>query len=125
MKSPIENRIRGVFVHVADMQKAISWYSELFNLPPASASHEGTIYDMPLKLYEKPGLTLDANITLTQENGKHPMFQLDTKDIHATYTFLKEKGVELLSEIEDIGSVSFVAFKDPFGNVLMVCQDNS
>jgi predicted enzyme related to lactoylglutathione lyase len=124
MGSPIENRIRGIFVHVTDMQRAIRWYSELLNLPETSSSHEGTIYDIPLKLYEKPGLILDANVALTQHDGRHPMFLLDTKDIHATYAFLKEKGVVLVSEIEDIGSVSFVAFKDPDGNILMACQDN-
>jgi predicted enzyme related to lactoylglutathione lyase len=124
MSSPIDNRIRGIFVHVTDMQRAIKWYSELLDLPMASSSHEGTIYDIPLKLYEKPGLTLDTNVALTQNDGKHPMFMFDTQDIHATYAFLKEKGVELVSEIEDIGSVSFLAFKDPDENVLMVCQDN-
>jgi predicted enzyme related to lactoylglutathione lyase len=124
MSGPIDNRIRGIFVHVTDMQRSIKWYSELLNLSLTSSSHEGTIYDIPLKLYEKPDLILDANAALTQHDGKHPMFLLDTKDIHAAYAFLKEKGVELVSGIEDIGSVSFVAFKDPDGNILMACQDN-
>ena len=30
-----------------------------------------------------------------------------------------------MGEIEDIGSVSFLVFKDPDGNLLMVCQRNN
>ncbi len=42
----------------------------------------------------------------------------------ATVQHLHALGVPLTSEVEDIGSVSFVQFEDPDGNPLMVCRRN-
>lgn len=54
-----------------------------------------------------------------------PLFMFDTDNIDVVYHFLKNKGVEMVhQEIERFPSVSFFNFKDPDGNVLMVCQQH-
>ena len=45
-------------------------------------------------------------------------------DVRAARRFLLEVGVDVTSEVVDVGSVSFVTFRDPDGNGLMVCQRN-
>ncbi|GHO89231.1 VOC family protein [Dictyobacter formicarum] len=120
MYKPV-NRVRSICVHVSNMSNAIQWYSDLLGTPVSTPSHEGTIYDLPLQP-EGLGLMLDANTALTEADGRHPLFLLETEDIQAMYHFLREKQAEICSEIQDIGSVYFFAFKDPDGNILMACQ---
>ncbi|GHO53739.1 VOC family protein [Ktedonobacter robiniae] len=122
MKSPIQNRVTSVFVHVTDMQRSSKWYNELLGVAQGSTTHEGTIYDVPMDRQHSPFLTLDANVTLTQPDGRHPQLMLETADIQAAHDFLVARDIELLNGIEDIGSMYFLAFKDPDGNVLLVSQ---
>ena len=121
MSSPIENRIGQVFVPVSNMERAIAWYSRIFGQPVDQTSHGGTIYDIPM--LGETRLALDANkqpIT----NSSQPLCFFWTADIHVARDFLLANAVELLSQIQDIGSVSFLMFKDPDNNLLMVCQRN-
>ena len=121
MARPIENRIGQVFVPVSDMQRAITWYSRILGLPIDRTSHGGTIYDVPMQ--GETRLALDATkqpIT----NSSQPLCFFWTADIRAARDFLRANDVELLDEIQDIGSVSFLTFKDPDNNLLMVCQRN-
>lgn len=48
-----------------------------------------------------------------------PAIQFSSNDIHASYRLLKEQNVELVSEVMHD---HFFVFKDPDGNMLMVCQ---
>ena len=49
-------------------------------------------------------------------------FFLWTTDIDATVRHLHRVGADDVSEVQDIGSLSFVTFTDPDGNLLMVAQ---
>jgi predicted enzyme related to lactoylglutathione lyase len=121
MTSPISNKIGAVFIPVSDMARAVKWYSQLLDLPIRESSHDGTIYDVVMN--GDTGLILDANKREVQ-NSSQPLFFFWTDDLSAAYDFLQINGVEILSQIEDIGSVSFLIFKDPDENLLMVCQRN-
>lgn len=119
--SPIQNRIGNVFVPVSDMARAVAWYSRLFGLEPGETSHEGGIYDVPMA--GETGLILDANTPVT-EHSVQPLCFFWTDDMPATLGHLRSLGAEITSDVTDIGSVSFIAFRDPDGNPLMVCQRN-
>lgn len=121
MQSPVENRIGQVFVLVADMGRAITWYSRILGLPVAETSHGGSIYDVPMA--GETRLTLDGN-QREVTNSSQPLFFFWTRDIQAARNFLRANDVELIGEIENIGSVTFVTFKDLDNNLLMVCQRN-
>jgi predicted enzyme related to lactoylglutathione lyase len=120
MASPIANRIGQVFVPVSDMSRASAWYSRLFGLTAHGASHVGTIYDVPMA--GETQLTLDANRPVA--NSSQPLCFFWTADIEAAAKFLRELGVAIVAGPENVGSVSFVTFRDPDGNLLMVCQRN-
>ena len=121
MSSPIENRIGQVFVPVTDMDRAIAWYSRLLGVPIAAATHGGTIYNVPMQ--GETQLALDGTRRQVS-NSSQPLFFFWTRDIQAAYAFLQENNVAIVGAVEDIGSVLFVIFKDPDGNLLMVCQPN-
>lgn len=120
MNHLIQNRIGAVFVPVSDMARAAAWYSRLLDLPVGSTSHEGAIYDVPMA--GDVALILDANKPVT--NSSQPLCFFWTENIRAAYNFLQANDVTILSQIEDIGSVSTLTFQDPDGNLLMVCQRN-
>lgn len=117
--SPIQNRIGSVFVPVSDMARSVAWYSRLFGLEPGETSHEGGIYDVPMA--GDTGLILDANKPVT-EHSVQPLCFFWTDDMAATLDHLRAMGAEITSEVTDIGSVAFLAFRDPDGNPLMACR---
>ena len=120
MSSPIENKIGSVFIPVSDMQRAIEWYTRLFGLAANTTSHEGRIYDLPMT--GDASLILDGHKPVA--NSSQPLCFFWTSDIQRAWVFLREQGVELVQEVENIGSVSTLTFKDLDGNLLMVCQRN-
>lgn len=122
LEHPIENRIGQVFVPVSNMERAVAWYCHLFGLDADATSHEGTIYDVPMQ--GETRLTLDSN-KQPVTNSSQPLCFFWTANIHGARDFLLAHDVELIGEIQDVGSVSFLAFKDPDQNLLMVCQRNS
>lgn len=122
MPSPIHRHIGQVFIPVRDMERSARWYGKVLGLDPAAASHDGTILDIPVTA--GPALALDANRPHFTADGP-PRFFFWTDDMAATIQHLRELEVSITSPVEDIGSVVFVQFEDPDGNVLMVCQRTS
>ncbi len=120
-RSPIQNRIGVVFVPVSDMARARAWYGRLLGVEPAEPSHDGGICDIPMA--GETGLLLDANRPVT-EHSVQPLCFFWTDDMVATLEHLRELDAEITSDVTDIGSVSFIAFRDPDGNPLMICQRN-
>ena len=120
MNGPIENKIGSVFIPVSDMQRAIAWYTRLFGLAANTTSHGGRIYDLPMT--GDASLILDGHKPVA--NSSQPLCFFWTSDIQRAHVFLREQGVELVQEVENIGSVSTLTFKDLDGNLLMVCQRN-
>lgn len=118
-QSPIENRIGQVFVPVADMATAIAWYSRLLGLPVSETSHEGRIYDLPMA--GDCRLALDGHDPDFTPSSK-TLFFFWTEDIVAAERFLIANQVVVEGQIEDIGTVAILGFRDPDGNRLMVCQ---
>ncbi|WP_284549065.1 VOC family protein [Aestuariimicrobium sp. T2.26MG-19.2B] len=119
MTSPIQRIIGQVFIPVRDLHAAARWYADLLGGEPSTASHGDTILDLPCDGQTR--LCLDANQPNFDPSGP-PRFFWWTDDIEATVQHLQRLGVTITSDVEDIGSVSFVQFEDPDGNPLMVCQ---
>lgn len=118
MQSPIQNRVGMVFIPISDMPRAIAWYSRLLGLPAGQPTHAGKIYTLPMQ--GDTGVILDAHRAVT--NSSQPLCFFWTDDIHASYDFLKSLHVDIVSAIEDIGSVLTLTFRDPDRNLLMICQ---
>jgi len=118
VNSPIENRIGMVFVPVGDMASAVAWYSRLLGQPLGDTAHEGRVFAVPTA--GETGLILDSHLPVT--NSSQPLCFFWTADIEAAAAFLKQHGIEIVRPIDDIGGLFTLTFKDPDGNLLMVCQ---
>jgi catechol 2,3-dioxygenase-like lactoylglutathione lyase family enzyme len=117
MPSPIENRIGTTFIPVSNIEKARDWYCKLLGLPADGEILFGHLYIVPMAPGSS-GLVLDSKV-FTGPQSSAPLFHFNTQDVHAAYRFLQENGVELVSEIQ---ADHFFTFKDPDGNLLMVCK---
>jgi len=121
-KSPIKNQIGGVFIPVRNLEKAQEWYSKILGLQGGDlffnhifvADMDGTA-----------GMILDTMPNWRDENGSLPTYQTPaiqfvTQDIQASYQFMKDNQVELVTDVQDD---FYFVFKDLDGNVLMVCEE--
>ena len=117
--SPVQNRLGVVFIPVSDMARARAWYGRLFGIELGDPSHEGGICDIPMQ--DGLSILLDANKPVTGHSVQ-PLCFFWTDDMAATVDHLRSLEAEITSNVTDIGSVTFVAFQDPDGNPLMVCQ---
>lgn len=116
MTTPLKNRIGAVFLPVSDIEQARDWYSRILGLPSDGEILFGHLF-CP-KMDGGTDLVLDSKI-FSGPLDKGPVFQFVTSDIHAARQFMEENGVELVGEIQ---YGHWFLFKDPDGNLLMICQ---
>nr|WP_154119550.1 VOC family protein [Paenibacillus monticola] len=114
--SPIVNQIGAVFISVSDIERSKIWYCSLLGLPLDGDVLFGHLYVVPMK---GPGIVLDSKIFTSESVLNLPTFHLLTEDIDAAYDFVKASGAEILTDIEHD---HWFNFKDPDGNVLMICR---
>jgi catechol 2,3-dioxygenase-like lactoylglutathione lyase family enzyme len=123
-ETPIKNRIGGVFIPVRDLERARAWYSKILGLKGGELYFDH-IYAAPME--GTAGLVLDTMPKWRNEDGnittyQVPAIQFLTNDIHASFQFMKENNVDLVTGIED---GNYFVFKDPDGNLLMICKETS
>lgn len=122
--SPIKNKVGSIFVPVRDIEKSRSWYCRVLGLNEAECEIVfGHLCPLPM---EGTGIILD---TMPMWGGdkpggapsiETPAFMLMTEDLQGSFDFMKEFGVELLTEIEHD---KWFVVKDPDGNKLMICGE--
>ncbi|MBM7553635.1 VOC family protein [Thalassobacillus pellis] len=121
-KSPVKNKIGLAFIPVRDIQKAKEWYSKILGLSDGN-DYFDHLFAAPME--GTTGLMLDTMPKWRNEKGdispyQVPAIQFLTEDIHASYKFMEQLGVEMVTEVE---YDQYFIFKDPDGNMLMVCQE--
>jgi catechol 2,3-dioxygenase-like lactoylglutathione lyase family enzyme len=119
-KSPIKNKVNLVFIPVSNLKESKEWYSRILGIKDGE-THFDHVFVAEM---EGIGLILDEMPMWRDENGELPRFnvpaiQFGTEDVHASYKFMKENGVEIVTDVQHD---HFFVFKDPDGNMLMVCE---
>ncbi|MFV8829970.1 VOC family protein [Alkalihalobacterium sp. APHAB7] len=117
--SPIHNRIPAVFVNVSDIQKAAQWHFGLLDIEPRLIHPKETIVEIQSE--KGANILLDNNRFLNGDNYK-VRFMLETDDIHEAYSFVKNNRIEVFTEKEGHGDITFFTILDPDDHVIMVCQ---
>jgi predicted enzyme related to lactoylglutathione lyase len=123
MQRPIHNRVDTIFIHVKDLEKSIRWYCELFGMEFKEGNYKGPIYTFDMGP-GRPGLTFDNHCLDTYYEyipSNQALFNLSTTDIDSAYQHVKNLGAEIVTEIETFPDLSDFTFKDPDGNIIMVC----
>lgn len=122
--TPIKKKVGSLFVPVRDIEKSRSWYCRILGLNEEECSiMNGHLCPLPM---EGTGLILD---TMPMWGGdlpggapsiESPAFMLMTDDLQGSLDYMKELGVELVTEIE---YDHWFVVKDPDGNKLMICRE--
>lgn len=115
----IDQHLDGVFIHVTDMGRAISWYSQLLGLNEQEKSHEDMIYNLPL---DGPvQVILDAFPKESSPRGTGPRVMFTTNDIAAAKSHVQRLGSNA-SDVQDIGSSLVFYVEDPDRNLICIRQ---
>jgi catechol 2,3-dioxygenase-like lactoylglutathione lyase family enzyme len=115
MSHPISAEIGTVFVPVSDIATARDWYCALLGVPADGEVLFGHLYVLPMNGAD---LVLDSGIYSADAVFRVPAFHLNTADIEAAHGHLQGTG----SEVTEIRDGRWFNFKDPDGNVLMICE---
>lgn len=113
--NPIMSQIGTVFIPVSNIEQARDWYCDLLGIKPDGEILYGHLYILP---FDGTGIVLDSQIFSSETIYKEPAFHFNTKSIEESFKFVKEKGIEVICEIQG----NWFNFKDPDGNALMVCM---
>ncbi|MDF2646048.1 MAG: Glyoxalase/bleomycin resistance protein/dioxygenase [Paenibacillus sp.] len=122
--SPIMNKVGSIFVPVRDIEKSRRWYCRVLGLNEADVQiMNGHL--CPLPMMDGAGIILD---TMPRWGGDRPggapsietpAFMLLTEDLPGSLDYMKELGVELVTDIQHD---HWFVVKDPDGNKLMICR---
>ena len=115
-------KVDDVFFNVDDMPKAVAFYRDKLGLPVKYESANWVELDagnVTIAL-RRHGSGPAGRPELAVGEGATLVFQVD--DIAAAKTELEGKGVKLVSDVFEYGSVKLVAFEDLNGNVLQIYQ---
>lgn len=116
--SAISTKVGAIFIPVSDIRAARDWYCSLLGLEPNYEIIAGHLCCIPL---DNNGLNivLDSKIYNKDTYFRSPAFHFNTDDIHKAYEFVKERQIELVTEIEH---GHWFNCKDPDGNLFMICK---
>lgn len=128
MPHPISAKLPAVFIHVQDLWRAAEFYTQLLGLPyDPKADYGNGIY--VIQLQNGADLLLDANHAQHAEPSSrfamHATCMFATSDIEAAFAWLQTQEIEIVTELYRDPNVAFFNFKDPDGNIQMICQSSA
>jgi predicted enzyme related to lactoylglutathione lyase len=122
----ILNVIPTVFIPVLNLKTSVKWYSEVLGFQ-LDTEQWGKIDSLPVYTFamDSSYLTLDANITAQGEfqPSNYPICNIACESIKDVWKRFEELDVERISEIIHFPNLSYFNFKDPDGNILMMCSE--
>ncbi|MCR6097560.1 VOC family protein [Salipaludibacillus agaradhaerens] len=113
-------RIDTVFLQVANLEDAISWYKDVFGFNSVFERHERHERYTVLEVGET-AITLMEKNSVNKDALTHPILYFFADDIEKTHYKVKEHSLAC-SDITSEDGVTFFEFKDLDGNPLGVCH---
>jgi predicted enzyme related to lactoylglutathione lyase len=103
--------IGGVFLHqVEDLKKLLKWYQDVLGIQ---------VSDYGLNFPEQAGVPL---VTFDRPKDKHIMMNFSVEDLENYVEELREKDVEIVSDIQKEPFGKFVQILDPLGQHIELCE---
>ncbi|MFD1206027.1 MULTISPECIES: VOC family protein [Sporosarcina] len=121
--TPIKNQMNGVFIHVSDLKASAQWYSDLLGLDLDIEKVVSPVYNLPI--IGTTSLTLDDHtfdLHFKHTVSPSPIFNLYAPEIEQAYQYVKDKGIQIVREIEWVEETAWFNIKDIDGNVVMICN---
>ncbi|MEN2768913.1 VOC family protein [Ornithinibacillus xuwenensis] len=121
MKSPVQNKVNTIFIHVTDLKESVKWYCQLLGQDYDITTVERPVYN--LLVNQEVGITLDAGPSGKKRinTSEHPLFNFHTDNIDQAYTYLEQLHYDIASEIVRFDDFAFFTVRDLDQNVIMIC----
>ena len=100
-QSPVKSKVNIVFIPVNNLEQSAQWYQNILGIKGETHNEHLFIADME----GEAGVILDSMPLWRDAEGnlsvlEVPVIQFGTDDIEASYAFMKENEVELVTEIQ-------------------------
>ncbi|WP_053217808.1 VOC family protein [Virgibacillus senegalensis] len=118
--SNVVKRIDTVFLQVSNLERAVQWYKEVFDLDTVFESDGSNDRYTVLQVGETP-ITLMENKTVNNESLTHPILYFFSDDIDSAHDKVKSHSKDC-SDVTLEDGVNFFEFKDLDGNPLGICN---
>jgi catechol 2,3-dioxygenase-like lactoylglutathione lyase family enzyme len=105
--NPVLNQIGTMFIPVKNVEEARDWYCDILGLDVEGEILFGHLFVVPTTNGTR--IVLDSKIYSEENTFKTPAFHFNTYNIEAAYKFMKEKNVELTTEIEHDNWFNFIS----------------
>ncbi|WP_042144379.1 VOC family protein [Paucisalibacillus sp. EB02] len=122
MKSPIQNKVNTIFIHVSNLEKLVKWYCDLMGQDYDLSSVIRPVYH--LQVNQELGITIDAGPSGLRENLgflDYPLFNFHTENIDQAYEYINQLDYDINSEIIRFEDFSYFTVRDPDHNIIMIC----
>lgn len=120
---PVKNQMNGVFIHVSNLKESAKWYCELLGIEVDLEKIESPIYNVPI--VGTTSLTLDDHAFdpyFKHHASPSPVFNFYAPNIDEAYQYIKEKGYQIVRDIEWHYEMAWFNISDPDGNTIMICN---
>lgn len=117
---PLDAAVGAIFVPVADIEAARDWYVELLGYPTVPEILFGHLAVFVLG-EQSSDLVLDSKIYRADEHRSTPLFHFNAGNAEQAREHVRAIGA---IEVSDIQHNQWFTFADPYGNVLMVRQND-
>lgn len=129
MKALGASNISVVTLFVEDLQRAVTFYQEVFGLEQVYEDDNSAVFDFGnmsinlLKISEAHGL-IDPGTVASREAGSRFQFTIRVEDVDAACADLQRRGVELLNgPMNRPWGIRSASFVDPGGHIWEIAQE--
>lgn len=109
--------LRTIVYHVADLDSAKAWYSEMFDITP--------YFDEPFYVgFDINGFELGLDPSETEySTGNNSITYWKVDNIDQMFENLQKKNAQIHQEVHSVGEdIRLGSVKDPFGNVIGIIE---
>lgn len=111
---PVKNQMNSIFIHVTDLKAAVKWYADLLGLEVDIDKVASPVYN--ISVVGTTSLTLDDHFF--EPGFKHvvspsPIFNFYAPNIDEAYQYVKDRGIDIVREIEWVADTAWFNIEDP------------
>ena len=112
-------QLNAIYVAVKDMDKAVKFYEDVFNVNVSSKDERMSLFDFGNIAFLLYNPQLDGE-TISVGNNVVPAFQVE--DVSKMFEMLKNKNCEIVLPLEKVGEYYLFQAKDTEGNIVEFYQ---
>ncbi len=122
--TPLSLTTRGVKIRVTDMDKAIEFYNEIIGFPIKDRSKYPNLVELENKGMKFWLQKVDEVREIQYGVESRTSLSIQTNNLDSIYAVYKEKGLNVLTDVQENGVGHSIPVRDPSGNVFSILEQD-